>query len=235
MLHSLQIGQVLQNEMPTLSSAVVRLVIAAILGGVIGLEREYKHRAAGLRTNMFMCVGSCLFTILSGAMAVSGRDDHTRIAAQIIAGIGFIGAGAILHERKEFITGLTSAATIFVVAAVGMAVGGGFYLTATFATAIIVLALFLLGRTEMRLNLKLLVWVYEVTGASADEMELEINRLLESKHVMMQNRQIALTPEHVRMQFELEGTHKGQEEYLHILQASKVLLSAASLGPLERE
>jgi len=232
---SLQIGQVLHNELATVSSAVLRLVIAALLGGVIGLEREYKHRPAGLRTNMFMCVGACLFTILSGALAVSGRDDHTRIAAQIIAGIGFIGAGAILHQRKEFITGLTSAATIFVVAAVGMAVGGGLYLTATFATMVILASLYLLGKTELRLNLKLLVYVYEVSGPSAEEMKLEVNRLLEPRRVIMRNLQIAPTPEHVRMQFELEGAHKAQQEYLSILRGSKVLQSTASLGPLERE
>jgi putative Mg2+ transporter-C (MgtC) family protein len=232
---SLQIGQVLHNEMATVSSAVVRLVIAGLLGGLIGLEREYKHRAAGLRTNMFMCIGSCLFTILSVSIAINGHDDHTRIAAQIVAGIGFIGAGAILHERKEFVTGLTSAATIFVVAAVGMAVGGGLYLTATFATLIVIGALFLLGKSELRFNLKLLVYVYEVTGPSADEMSLEVNRVLEPKRALMHNRQVAPTPDHVRMQFELEGTRELQEEYLRALRESKILRSAASLGPLERE
>ena len=94
--------------------------------------------------------------------------DHTRIAAQIIPGIGFIGAGSILHNRDNLVTGITSAATLFVVASVGMAVGGGLYLTAVFATALILLCLFLLGNAEQKFNLKLAVHSYEVTGSSAD-------------------------------------------------------------------
>ena len=97
--------------------------------------------------------------------------DHTRIAAQIIPGIGFIGAGSILHNRDNLVTGITSAATLFVVASVGMAVGGGLYLTAVFGTALILLCLFLLGNAERRLNIKLTVHSYEVTGSNADEHE----------------------------------------------------------------
>ena len=91
------ITSALQWELSNVAgSAAVRLVAAALLGGAIGLEREYKHRPAGLRTNMFICVGSCLFTLLSSALSIGG--DRTRIAAQIITGIGFIGAGSILHR-----------------------------------------------------------------------------------------------------------------------------------------
>ncbi len=85
------------------ATSMLRLVLAAILGGAIGLERELRHRPAGLRTNMFICFGAAMFTILSDALAVKYLGDHTRITAQIIPGIGFIGAGSILHTR-----GLTS-------------------------------------------------------------------------------------------------------------------------------
>ena len=118
------------------SSRLARLVLAAVLGGVIGLERELRHRPAGLRTNMFICFGAALFTILSDALAVEHLGDHTRISAQIIPGIGFIGAGSILHARG-LTTGLTTASTLFVVASVGMATGGGLYLTAIFATGLV--------------------------------------------------------------------------------------------------
>ena len=90
--------------------------------------------------------------MLSDALAVSFIGDHTRIAAQIIPGIGFIGAGSILHNRGNLITGITSAATLFVVASVGMAVGGGLYLTAIFATALILFCLFLLGNAEQTIQ-----------------------------------------------------------------------------------
>ena len=214
-------------------SAALRLSIAALLGGVIGLEREYKHRPAGLRTNMFICVGSCLFTVLSGALATG--NDSTRIAAQIITGIGFIGAGSILHHSKKFVSGLTTAATLFVVASIGMAAGGGLYLTAAFATLLVLIVLLLLGKTERLLNLKLMVFVYEVIGPSAEEIRAEVNRALEPKHVIMQNVQIAPAGDHVRVQFELEGTPKAQHEYHELLAQSPLLKKVFSLGPLEPE
>src|SRR5579863_9741219 len=128
------------------AGSTAKLLLAAALGGVIGLEREIKHRPAGLRTNLFICMGAAMYTLLSDQLAVMHVGDHTRIAAQIIPGIGFIGAGTILHARGELVTGITSAATLFVVASIGMAVGGGLYLTASFATGLILLCLFVLGR-----------------------------------------------------------------------------------------
>ena len=120
---------VLQSEMSAAGISLLRLMLAAVLGGAIGLEREFKHRPAGLRTNLFICVGAAMYTLLSDALAVKFLGDHTRIAAQIIPGIGFIGAGSILHARGS-VTGLTSAATIWVVAAIGMALGSGAYVEA---------------------------------------------------------------------------------------------------------
>src|ERR1700719_85851 len=151
----------LSAEMSSVATvSLARLVLAAILGGLIGLEREIKHRPAGLRTNLFICLGAAMFTLLSDDLAVEHIGDHTRIAAQIIPGIGFIGAGCILHARDRLVTGITTAATIFVVASVGMAVGGGLYLTSIFATALILLCLFLLGRAEERFGLKAAVYAY---------------------------------------------------------------------------
>src|SRR5271157_1306091 len=135
-IHSI-IG-LLRNELGVfLSSTLARLLLAALLGGIIGLERQLRHKPAGLRTNMFICFGSALFTVLSQKLAGTPADS-ARIAAQIITGIGFIGAGSILRTRAS-VTGLTTAATLFVVASVGMAAGGGLYLTAVFATVIILI------------------------------------------------------------------------------------------------
>src|SRR5689334_15614274 len=150
-----EISQALRNEMGfVLSTTIVRLVVAAILGGIIGLERELRHKPAGLRTNMFICFGSAMFTILSAQLAQGFGGDHTRVAAQIIPGIGFIGAGSILHARGGGVSGLTTAATIFVVASIGMACGGGSYYLAVFASALMFLALRLLGWMERRFSLK---------------------------------------------------------------------------------
>jgi putative Mg2+ transporter-C (MgtC) family protein len=230
------IYDLLQNEMASVvGTSITRLVLAAILGGLIGLERQLKHRPAGLRTNLFICMGAAMYTLLSDELAVEHIGDHTRIAAQIIPGIGFIGAGCILHARDRLVTGLTTASTIFVVASVGMAVGGGLYLTSIFATGLILLCLFLLGRAEERFGLKTAVCGYEVAGRSADEVTAEVNRILESVHAMMQNVQVAPTPQHVRVQFELQATHKHQEQVVHGLTQSPVFESATVLGPVHVE
>src|SRR5579864_312742 len=215
------------------SSSLTRLLLAAILGGLIGLERESKHRAAGLRTNMFICFGAALFTVLSRGLAAE-PSDYTRIAAQIIPGIGFIGAGSILHTRG-LTTGLTTAATIFVVASIGMAAGGGLYLTAFFATALVLLALFFLGHMEETFNIKLLMNSYEVTEASVEEISTEINRILESRHRLMKNVCSGNTDQHVRLQFDVEGCSREQRELLQQLKASRILLSATSLGRVDHE
>jgi putative Mg2+ transporter-C (MgtC) family protein len=226
---------VLRWEMASgaVGSSLTRLVVAAILGGLIGLEREFKHRAAGLRTNMFICFGAAMFTLLSERLA-GGPSDAARIAAQIIPGIGFIGAGSILHTRG-LTTGLTTAATIFVVASVGMAAGGGLYLTATFATGLVLLALFALGHMEETFNIKLLITSYEVTGASVEVISNEVNRILESHHRLMKNMCSGNTDQHVRLQFDVEGCSREQKELLEQLKASKVLLAATSLGRVEHE
>src|ERR1022692_2639899 len=172
-MHWQHIVDLLHAEMASgvVASSLARLVLAALLGGIIGLERELRHRPAGLRTNMFICFGAALFTILSDVLAVEHLGDHTRISAQIIPGIGFIGAGSILHTRG-LTTGLTTASTLFVVASVGMATGGGLYLTAVFATVLVLLALFALGHMEETFNIKLLMTSYEVTGSSVEEIRI---------------------------------------------------------------
>lgn len=230
------IFDVLQIEMTSVVGvSIARLVLATILGGLIGLERQLKHRPAGLRTNLFICLGAAMYTLLSDELAVEHIGDHTRIAAQIIPGIGFIGAGSILHARDKLVTGLTTAATIFVVASVGMAVGGGLYLTSIFATGLILLCLFLLGRAEERFGLKAAVHIYEVAGQNADRITLEINRVLECVHGIADNLQVAATPQHVRVQFQLEGTRKDQDEVLRGLKQSSVFESATFLGPVHTE
>jgi len=226
----------LHREMATgtVTNSLARLVVAAILGGIIGVERELRHRPAGLRTNMFICFGAAMFTILSDGLALEHLGDHTRIAAQIIPGIGFIGAGSILHTRG-LTTGLTTASTLFVVAGVGMATGGGLYLTAVFATGVILIALFTLGHLEQTFNLKTLLMSYEVKGASVDEISQEVNRILEAEHRMMQNVISGSTGQYTRLQFDVSGCRREQDELLRRLKASAVLGGVVSLGPVELE
>lgn len=134
---------------PPLSDAelVQRLLTAALLGAVIGFERELRQKSAGLRTNILIAIGSALFTLMSYEIADATGADPGRIAAQIVTGIGFLGAGAIMRTDSG-IHGLTSAATVWVNAAVGLAAGGGQYRLAFIATAVTVAVLFALQPLE---------------------------------------------------------------------------------------
>ena len=106
-----------------------RLLLAAAAGGLVGLEREFHRKSAGFRTNILIAMGSALFTMLSGTLAASGGGDSTRIASQILTGMGFLGAGAIIRTNRN-VHGLTTAATVWVNAALGMAAGAGqFHMT----------------------------------------------------------------------------------------------------------
>jgi putative Mg2+ transporter-C (MgtC) family protein len=119
---------------------VLRLLLATALGGVIGFQREMSGKEAGFRTNMLICLGSALLTVIS-VYAFSG--DPARIAAGIATGIGFIGAGVILHRSGGVVLGLTSAATIWTVAGIGMAAGAGMYYVAPAATVLALVILLL--------------------------------------------------------------------------------------------
>jgi putative Mg2+ transporter-C (MgtC) family protein len=136
---------------------VLRLLIAAVLGSVIGADRERLIWAAGLRTHMLVSVGACLFMIVSafGFSDILGAKnvilDPSRIAAQVVSGIGFLGAGSILL-RGDVIRGLTTAASLWTVAAIGLAVGGGLYIEAVVATAVILIILRLVKPLEQHLQ-----------------------------------------------------------------------------------
>jgi putative Mg2+ transporter-C (MgtC) family protein len=169
--HALSFSQFQQWALT--DTATMRLLLACGLGGIIGLDREYHHKASGVRTNLLICFGSALFTYLSPLIAGELSTSKGQIASNIVQGVGFLGAGLILHNRNR-ISGLTSAATVFAVAAVGMACGAGLYLPAAFATLLILLALEAVGALELLSNLKLQTRIYEVRGKDPDAMYLAV-------------------------------------------------------------
>ncbi|MBP3774811.1 MAG: MgtC/SapB family protein [Bacteroidaceae bacterium] len=142
---------------------ILRIFIAALLGGIIGLEREYRAKEAGFRTHFLVALGSALFMIISAhgfdGVMTSGeqRWDVARIAAQVVSGIGFIGAGTIIfHKSENVVRGLTTAAGVWVTAAIGLTCGGGMYILATAATILVLAGLeafnFILHRIEQQRN-----------------------------------------------------------------------------------
>ncbi len=157
------------------ASATKRLLAACALGGAVGLEREWRHKDSGLRTNMLICMGAALFTIMSAVLAGEATPDKSRVASNIVQGVGFLGAGLILHTKNR-VLGLTSAATVFVVAAIGITCGAGLYLEALFATAVVLLALQTIGALEGKLGWKRYPMLYEVradVGSSAGDVLAE--------------------------------------------------------------
>jgi putative Mg2+ transporter-C (MgtC) family protein len=126
---------------------IERLCLAAALGAVLGLEREWRQKYAGLRTNILIAIGAALFTVMSIDLSASAGGDPTRVASQIVTGIGFLGAGAIMRTGVG-IRGLTTASMIWVNAAIGVAVGGGEYRLAVIATGVTLLVLVVLTPVE---------------------------------------------------------------------------------------
>src|ERR1700675_1298652 len=162
----------------TLHEMFLRLSVAALLGAAIGVERDLHRRPAGIRTSAFVCMGSALFTILSFELAkMFGDTSATRIASNLVQGIGFLGAGAILREAGG-VVGLTTAATIFVGAAIGMAAGGGLYGVAIYSTGLVLFGLIVIGWAADRLNLKRRIMVFRITTSHANNVATEVQQLL---------------------------------------------------------
>ncbi len=157
------------QQMIVANGALTRLVAACVLGGLIGLEREAKRQPAGVRTNLLICMGCAFFTLLSAYLAGDANPDKGRVASNIVQGIGFLGAGLILHNRSR-VSGLTSAASVFVVASIGMACGAGLFPAAVVGTVLVICALELVGFLERSASIKIYPLMYEARGSDQTAM-----------------------------------------------------------------
>lgn len=137
----------------TLLSVSVRMMLAAVCGGIIGIEREYKRRPAGFRTHILICLGAAMTTLTSQYLYLYMHyyTDVARLGAQVVAGIGFIGAGCIIVTQRRRVKGLTTAAGLWTSAIIGLALGGGFYEGAIFSTAMILVAELFFSKLEYRM------------------------------------------------------------------------------------
>lgn len=150
------------SHLEELGVILLKLVLAGILGGIIGIEREHKHRPAGLRTHILVCMGACLTMMISSFMVKDGLStDVARLGAQVISGIGFLGAGTILREGDR-VRGLTTAATLWAIACVGLAIGIGYYGGAIAAAFMMLIVLRVLGYIMTKRNGEGLVAIHVV-------------------------------------------------------------------------
>jgi uncharacterized membrane protein YhiD involved in acid resistance len=208
----------------------LRLSVAALLGAAIGVERDLHRRPAGVRTSAFVCMGSALFTILSFELAkMFGDTSGTRIASNLVQGIGFLGAGAILREAGGLV-GLTTAATIFVEAAIGMAVGGGLYAVGGYATGVVLFGLICLGWLAQRTNLKARIMGFRITGSHSENIAAEVHRLLVELKIKPQQFRISMVGVNSIVEFQAEVSHWQQEQITERLNRVGVV---TELTPIE--
>ena len=165
--------------MQVVADDLVKLLLALVLGGLIGWERELYDKPAGFRTNTLICVGSTLFTIFSLKIGIIPGTDSARIAAQIVSGIGFLGAGAIIR-RGEAVLGLTTAATIWFVASIGMGIGAGYYVISSVGTALALAILFVFRKFENLVDRIRTTRTYHVIVSAEDDAVRELSLVLDS-------------------------------------------------------
>jgi putative Mg2+ transporter-C (MgtC) family protein len=195
------------DQMGFVNSAVGRLLLACLLGGLIGLERELAKKPAGVRTNLLICMGAAFFTILSSVIAGDGGSNKGQIASNIVQGIGFLGAGLILHNRSR-LSGLASAASIWVVASIGMACGAGLYAPASVAAFIVIVAMVVVGFLERRANVKPYTVTYEARGADQLLMLQGILAALDKQHQRLADVETAPIGDLQRIVFSINGTNR---------------------------
>ncbi len=170
----------------TMLSVSVRMLLAVICGGIIGIEREYKRRPAGFRTHILICLGAAM-TSQYFYLCLEQYTDMARLGAQVVAGIGFIGAGTIIVTRRQRVKGLTTAAGLWAAAIIGLTLGGGFYEGGLFATILILVAELVFSRLEYRVlrNAPEINLYIEYTGSDSLETLLRLLRELELKILNM--------------------------------------------------
>ena len=185
---------------------IAKLALAVLLGGAIGIERELKHKPLGLRTNMLIAVSGALAMITGVELSRRFGGDSGRLAAALVQGLGFLGAGAIIHGRSS-VMGLTTAALLLVVAGVGLAVGAGAWVLAISATALILVMLTTFGVLERALHTKCESVTYSLRTVDPSQLLVELNRVLGEHNVRLHGVHVASDGEGQRVDFAVCGSN----------------------------
>ena len=197
-----------------LTTIFYRLSWALLLGALIGAERTVRRRPAGMRTSVCVTVAAALFTIVSAEIARrTGDTATTRIASNIVQGVGFLGAGVIMRERGS-VVGLTTAAAIFAEAAVGMTAGGGFYAASGIATILVLFALIVLFYFEGALNLKPRYMLFRISSAATQDLVADVHSLFTKMGINLDNFQVSMTGDKNLIQFDADVSRRQQERIL---------------------
>lgn len=198
------------QQMDVVNGAVGRLLLACALGGLVGLDRELRRKSAGVRTNLLICMGAAFFTLLSAVLAGDNSPNRGQVASNIVQGIGFLGAGLIIHNRNR-VSGLASAAMIWAVASIGMACGAGLYGAASVAALIVIVAMEFVGLLERRASLKAYTVTYEARGNDQPRMLLSIMDAMDHVGQRLTDLQTDVIGEIQRVSFPLTTTRRQHE------------------------
>jgi len=204
--------------MPFAPEDLLKILLALLAGGTIGLEREYRDKAAGFRTIIFICLGSALFTILS--IEIAGDKDPARVAANIVTGVGFLGAGVVMREGGR-ILGLTTAAIIWLTAAIGMSIGSGQYTLAMLVTALTLLVLWLFPPFERWIDRAREEHLYEVTLSRQPDKCAHFDALLKQSHLWVRSRKRLISADEIVCTWDVLGAPKNHQRFIEALLADK--------------
>lgn len=200
----------------------IRLLLALVLGGIIGFEREQANHAAGFRTNILVCVGACLMMLLSiygfsnFVNEWNVRVDPARLAAAVITGVGFLGAGTIMFTGKK-ISGLTTAASLWVVAAIGLAIGAGFYYAAVVVLVLVITTLWLFNKIEQRIFKNKREYHIEINCKDTARVLLEIQNVLDQYRATLKKMSIEEAPKFSKYTGDEIATHREIRIHMDII------------------
>lgn len=187
----------------------VKVLLAVALGGLLGMEREFRDKAAGFRTIILITVGATMFTHFSLDLG-QPSDDPVRIAAGIVSGVGFLGAGVILRHRGE-IVGITTAATIWLAAALGMGVGSGRFLVTTIAAAVVLTVLWVFPYLEFWIDLRVETHTYEI--AAHPDSRASLTAAASHHKLRILEERFAKNDDQIVLRWRLSGSHAGHERF----------------------
>jgi putative Mg2+ transporter-C (MgtC) family protein len=215
-----------------LTTICYRVLWAALLGAVIGVERSMRKRPAGMRTSVCVTMGAALFTIMSVEIArMTGDSGTTRIASNIVQGIGFLGAGTILRERGS-VVGLTTAAAIFGEAAIGMAAGGGFYRVSGVAFLIVLFTLVVLVYLENLFNLKPRYMLFRISTTTTEDLVPVVHNVFSQVGIALDNFQVSMAGGKHLIQFDADVSIRQQEKLFGLMTRPGVTFE---MLPIERQ
>jgi putative Mg2+ transporter-C (MgtC) family protein len=190
---------------------LIRFLLAALWGGIVGLEREYRSKSAGFRTMIMISTGACFFTIMSKAIGDPNNPD--RIASNIVTGIGFLGAGVIFRGGENRVSGITTAATIWAVAAVGMGIGAGYYFAAASASLLIIFVLAILPYAESKIDKLSQTRTYVIQRIYTEGIVAFYETLLKQHQLKFKRTNLVKQRDIITITMEVQGSAKKQDAF----------------------